>query len=159
MATLQAMQTLTTVEFESLKARIHLRDWHRLRSDGLMNPDLPPLHLLRRAGSAVSGRPRVTGRGIAADIQRARSTALVGREAATADDLAELAQVYRDPRDETFRVFYTKGDTIVHSTGVSARLPGKTPMVPAGMTEAQYVRQFQSRCRSANGRRSSRSKT
>jgi proteasome lid subunit RPN8/RPN11 len=97
---------------------------------------------VRGPGVPVSGRARITALGIADDIQRAGSTALVGRVASTPEQLAELAQVYRDPRYETFRVFYVAGGKIVHSTGVSARLPGQTPMVPAGMSTADYYRQF-----------------
>ena len=36
-----------------------------------------------------------------------------------------------------------KGDRIVHSTGVSARMPGYSPMVPAGMTNDEYFQWFE----------------
>jgi len=41
-------------------------------------------------------------------------------------DLAVIGQIARDPRYETFRYFYTKGDTIVGSEAFSSRLPGAT---------------------------------
>ncbi len=91
---------------------------------------------------AVPGRARITALGIAADIERTGSAALIGRTVSTPDELAELAQVYRDPRFETFRVFFTRSNRILHATGVSARLPGQTPMVPAGMTESEYIQAF-----------------
>ncbi|URI08918.1 PLxRFG domain-containing protein [Aquincola tertiaricarbonis] len=84
-------------------------------------------------------RIRVRALGIAERIVREGTQALTGLDASTPDDLAALAQVFRDPRYETFRVFLTKGDTIVHSTGVSSRMPGFSPMVPHGMTAEQYV--------------------
>lgn len=43
-------------------------------------------------------------------------------------DLAALAQVYRDPRFETFRVFYMRGDEVVGETAYSSRLPGSVQL-------------------------------
>jgi len=42
--TLPAMN-LPPDEFEKLKARVRPEDRHRLRPDGLLEPDLPPMHL------------------------------------------------------------------------------------------------------------------
>jgi len=39
-------------------------------------------------------------------------------------DLAIMAQILRDPRYETLRIFYTRMNRIVHHTAVSSRLPG-----------------------------------
>ncbi|MBL0011373.1 MAG: DNA repair protein RadC [Nitrosomonas sp.] len=39
-------------------------------------------------------------------------------------DLAVMAQILRDPRYETLRIFYTRMNRIVHHTAVSSRLPG-----------------------------------
>lgn len=100
--------------------------------------------LLRRPDTPLQRRTEIVGLGIAADIQRAGSTALVGRTVEGHEQLAELAQVYRDPRYETFRVFFTKGGSIVHATGVSSRLPGQAPMVPVGMSNDQYIALFKS---------------
>jgi proteasome lid subunit RPN8/RPN11 len=102
---------------------------------------------VRRDSGAVSRNPRITGLGIAADINRAGSAALVGRTVQSPADLAELAQVYRDPRYETFRVFLTKDGVIVHATGVSARLPGQAPMVPKGMATEDYFQFFREQMR------------
>lgn len=81
------------------------------------------------------GNDRVRALGIAADLRREGTQALVGREAANPRDLAELAQVYRDPRHETFRVFFMKGDTIVHTSAVSARMSDATPLMPKDANE------------------------
>ena len=42
------------------------------------------------------------------------------------EDLAKLCQVLRDPRFETFRMVFTKGNKIVDFRSVSARMPGMT---------------------------------
>lgn len=82
-----------------------------------------------RSGDSVRGL-KWLARGITDHLQQEGATSLVGRVVTSPEDLAELAQVYRNPRVETFRVFFTKADTIVHATGVSARLPGMTPAFP-----------------------------
>ncbi|HRO36696.1 PLxRFG domain-containing protein [Thauera sp.] len=49
---------------------------------------------------------------------------LVGQRVTSAEDLATLAQVFRDPRFETFRVFYTDAQgTVVGEGAYSSRLP------------------------------------
>jgi hypothetical protein len=53
------------------------------------------------------GRPRLVAKAIADEFEQAGVLALVGREASAPEDIAALAQVYRDPRYETLRVFYT----------------------------------------------------
>ncbi len=84
-----------------------------------------------RSGILPNARhEQIRGLGIAADLRRTGHTALVGRDAAHPSDLAELAQVYRDPRHETFRVFFMHGDQIVHATGVSARVSDQAPLMP-----------------------------
>lgn len=97
-------------------------------------------------GSGRASVPRRTaslvGLGIAERIERAGSQALIGERVDSPQRLAELAQVYRDPRYETFRVFFLKGNEVVHATGVSSRMPGTSPMVPAGMSEQQYLSEF-----------------
>lgn len=87
---------------------------------------------LRRDSDTVPARRgiRIRALGIANDLRREGAAALVGRTAADPGELAQIAQVYRDPRFETFRVFFTKGDAIVHSTGVSARLVREAPLLP-----------------------------
>lgn len=104
--------------------------------------DAGAVDAVRGAGVAVPDRARITGLGVAADIKRVGSTALVGRVVKSHADLADMAQVYRDPRYETFRVFFTKNGEIVHATGISARMPGHAPMLPHGMSEAEYLGQF-----------------
>ena len=90
----------------------------------------------------VQRRARITALGIAKDLEQHRATALVGTVASTPEELATIAQIYRNPKVETFRVFFTKGDEIVHATGVSSRMPGYAPMAPRGMSTEQYFQWF-----------------
>lgn len=55
---------------------------------------------------------------------------LVGQRVASNADLAVLAQVYRDPRFETFRAIYTKQGKVVGETAYSSRLPGVVRLGP-----------------------------
>jgi len=61
---------------------------------------------VRGAGDAIPPRTAtLVGLGIAKRIERTGSQSLVGQQVDSPAHLAELAQVYRDPRFETFRVF------------------------------------------------------
>jgi len=72
------------------------------------------------------GRRRYTvlGNAISKDFKKREASTLIGKKITTYDDLAVLAQVYRDPRYESMRYIFTNtlGD-IVYQTGVSSRLP------------------------------------
>lgn len=95
-----------------------------------------PADNVRRAGGAV---PRaITALAITDERQRVGHAPLIGATASSPRELAKLAQVFRDPRVETFRFFFTKGDEIVHATGVSSREPGEVGVIPPGMSEAEY---------------------
>lgn len=77
--------------------------------------------------------------GIREDIERRGVAHLVGQSVRTAADVAELAQVYRDPRYETFRLLFIKDDEIVHASGVTARMPGEAPAFPSNFNFEQGV--------------------
>jgi len=64
------------------------------------------------------------GAALSKDFKQQGGSRLLGRKIRSASDLAVLAQMLRDPRFETFRVFFVKDDTIIHHTAVSSRLPG-----------------------------------
>lgn len=74
----------------------------------------------------------VLGSRLLANFKAGKSNQLVGQVAKTPRDLAALAQVYRDPRFETFRVIYMKGDEIAGEAGYTSRLPGIVS-VPEGV--------------------------
>ena len=88
---------------------------------------------LDRAGDAVSSTTGVLGVGVPArtlglsfspEFIHDGVIDLTGRPVRSAQDLAKLAQVYRNPRFETFRIFYVKDGTIVGHEGLTSRLPG-----------------------------------
>lgn len=72
----------------------------------------------------VRSGARILASGLPRDFIDQGHAKLVGRTIESPEDLAQLAQVYRDPRFETLRFFLTQGDTIVDQIGVSSRLPG-----------------------------------
>lgn len=67
---------------------------------------------------------RTLGLAISDQLIRHGRVDLRGHEIKTSTDLAELAQVYRDPRLETLRIFYIKNNQIVSQEGVTSRMPG-----------------------------------
>ncbi len=69
------------------------------------------------------------GSAFAKDFKKQGGSKLLGRKVRSASDLAVLAQVVRDPRFETFRVFFVKDEKIIHHTAVSSRLPGVVYLV------------------------------
>lgn len=67
----------------------------------------------------------VLGRALSRDYAARQRISLVGRKVTGPEDLAVLAQVYRDPRFETFRVIFTNSQgSIVSQVGLTSRLPG-----------------------------------
>lgn len=80
--------------------------------------------LQRRSAPRSSGSgARVHAIGITEPLKREGRLNFRGMSARHADDVAQLAQFERDPRTETFRIFYTKGGQIVAHEAVSSRLP------------------------------------
>ncbi len=51
-------------------------------------------------------------------------TTLLNQSIKSGRDLAVMTQILRDPRFETFRIFYTQQQRIVHHTAITSRLPG-----------------------------------
>lgn len=72
----------------------------------------------RRAGGTLLGSA------LWKDFTEGKGADLVGQKASTPQELALLAQVLRDPRFETLRFFFLKGDEIVAHSGFSSRMPG-----------------------------------
>lgn len=67
---------------------------------------------------------KIIGLGISPQFIEKGTIDLRGQVVSSAEDLANLAQVYRDPRFETFRIFYVKGGKIVAHEGITSRLSG-----------------------------------
>jgi hypothetical protein len=107
-------------------------------------PDTRPEQLelgrsaLRAAEERIFGRlptgllagTSLLGSGISRDFRADGGTSLVGKPVRDAKDLATLAQVLRDPRFETVRVFYTAGGQIVGERAYSSRLPAAAYLDP-----------------------------
>ncbi len=58
------------------------------------------------------------------DFKEQGGTTLLNRQIESAHELAVMAQILRDPRFETLRIFYTRKTRIIHHTAISSRLPG-----------------------------------
>lgn len=72
----------------------------------------------------------VLGRSLSSDYAASQRVTLVGQRVESAEDLATLAQVYRDPRFETFRlVFVNDAGRVVSQLGLTSRLPTSTQAV------------------------------
>lgn len=87
--------------------------------------------LVRRIGAyhylgrdyAHRGQATILGQSLLNGFIAGRPNQLRGQTVSSPGDLAALAQVYRDPRFETFRVVFLKGKTVVGENAYSARLP------------------------------------
>lgn len=89
-------------------------------------------HPARQAAKAI--RPlggTVIGNAIPKDIVPVTGLNLLDKTVRTNEDIARICQVYRNPLYETFRVFYVRNGLIVGQCGLSARMPGTTP-IPHG---------------------------
>lgn len=95
--------------------------------DGRRDSDVPVRG--REGELPVRERPKLRGLGIAATFAREKATALVGHFVTHTSELADLAQIYRDPRHETLRVFFVKGAKIIHATAASTRSAGSAPLL------------------------------
>ena len=76
-----------------------------------------------RASGDIRGAGSILGNRLIAGFEAAGGNQLVGQVVESPADLAILAQVYRDPRFETFRVIYTKKNLVVGEAGYTSRLP------------------------------------
>ncbi|MCV2218893.1 PLxRFG domain-containing protein [Thauera sp. Sel9] len=83
----------------------------------------------RRRGPDGS-QPTVLGSALYEGFTAGRANQLTGLRIDGPADLASLAQVYRDPRFETFRTFFVKDGRIVGETGVTSRMPAAVALPP-----------------------------
>jgi hypothetical protein len=79
------------------------------------------VHLLRDSGGSAA---TLLGSRLYASFVASGHAQLTGQKITSPEDLAALAQVYRDPRFETFRCVFLKGDEVVGESAYSSRLPG-----------------------------------
>lgn len=82
----------------------------------------------------------ILGLALSRDYAARQRVNLVGQEVTSAADLAVLAQVYRDPRFETFRlVFVNDAGKVVSQVGLSSRLPAAATAIVGNDVDA-YLR-------------------
>jgi len=87
----------------------------------------------RAAVAAVDDLRRtetLLGLALSSDYSARQRATLVGQTVSSTEDLATLAQVYRDPRFETFRVvFVNDSGNVVSQVGLTSRLPASTQAI------------------------------
>lgn len=83
-----------------------------------------------RAVEDLNASGSLLGLALSSDYAARQRASLVGQEVSSPEDLATLAQVYRDPRFETFRlVFVNDNGTVVSQIGLTSRLPASTAAI------------------------------
>jgi hypothetical protein len=100
--------------------------------------------LVSKGASRAAGGIRTLGLGFTPELIKTGRIDLRGQTVTSAEDVARLAQIYRDPRFETFRIFYVKGDRIVAHEGLSSRLPGSASTI-AGPDVARSFHEYRDR--------------
>lgn len=76
-----------------------------------------------------NGGVKTIGIGISAEFIHKGFIDFRGREVRSPEQLALLGQVYRDPRFETLRVIYMKGNIIAGHEGITSRLPNSSAAI------------------------------
>ncbi len=76
------------------------------------------------AGGSEAPVSTLLGSALWRDFQEHAGSELIGKQAGSASELALAAQILRDPRFETLRIFFVKAGKIVGHTGWTSRLPG-----------------------------------
>jgi len=107
------------------KVEEQLTLWHRNAQLSLFEDLEAPREVSSAAGKVDrAGGVSTLALGIRQELAKQGRVDLRGKEVRSAEDLATLAQVYRDPRFETLRIFYIKDGKIVAHEGMTSRLPG-----------------------------------
>lgn len=103
-----------TTEDQRREGRSALRDLFRQ-----LNARYRRTGRLPQEGAGVS----LLGAAIYKRFKEGKPNRLIGQTVKTPQDLAVLAQIYRDPRFETFRFILTKGGEVIGEQAVTSRLP------------------------------------
>jgi hypothetical protein len=77
----------------------------------------------RSPGRDPRGEISLLGSTMYRNFAEGKPNQLIGQRVNDGADLAAIAQVYRDPRFETFRVVMTRNGDVVSEFGISSRLP------------------------------------
>ena len=99
----------------------------------------------RAAVSAVDdlrSTATILGLALSRDYAARQRVSLVGQQVSSAEDLAVLAQVYRDPRFETFRVIFVNSrNEVVSQVGLTSRLPASAQAIVGNDVDG-YLKQL-----------------
>lgn len=98
------------------------------------------------AERARQGGTRILGLGITEPLRRGYID-LRGLKAPGVKDVVRLAQVYRNPKFETSRVIWMKGDEIVAVEGISSRLPDASAVFVKRKTASQSFEEMRRRAK------------
>lgn len=90
--------------------------------------------------NSTAEMPGTVALGISPDLVAHGVIDLTGYCVSSPEDLANPAQVYRDPRFETSRIIYLNGTQIVAHEGVTSRIPGVVKMCEAAIPSRVRVR-------------------
>lgn len=101
---------------------------------------------LRGDSGALPGQKpyKTIGKAFSNDLINTGKVNLSGVTFNNIEDLAVLSQVYRDPRFETFRIIYTKGNSIVGTDAITSRMPGSA-VVFLGSNKSQHFNRISDR--------------
>ncbi|MCZ4284533.1 hypothetical protein O4H29_06760 [Marinobacter salarius] len=103
-----------TTQAQRRAGRSALRDFFRQ-----LNARLDRQGQLPADGSGVS----LLGAAIYKNFKEGKPNQLIGQTVRSPRDLAALAQVYRDPRFETFRFILTRNGEVISEQAITSRLP------------------------------------
>ena len=83
------------------------------------------------------GEVSILGARMYRNFRQGKPNQLLGQSVQSPWDLAFVAQVYRDPRFETFRYIAVKGGQVVGETAITSRLPGMVKLGPHAREDAR----------------------
>ena len=89
-------------------------------------------------GKEVKREIKTVGKRLSTELVQKGGFRLIGRKAKDIHELAEIAQVFRDPRYETSRYIFVKGNKIVHYEGVTCAAAGIAYLNPHQKPESEY---------------------
>ena len=85
---------------------------------------------------------RTLGNGISAQFVKTGRVNLNGTRIRSAEDLAQVGQIFRNPKFETLRYLYVKKGKIVGTDSVTAMLPGISPAFSKDFQEADLIKKI-----------------
>lgn len=112
---------------------------------GSLSHETAPVSSTTGAFSGDRVSARTIGLGISPEFIEQGTIDLTGQTVRSADDLAQLAQVYRNPLFETLRIFYVRNGKIVGHEGITSRLPGLVKFAVSPDDAAQRVKEWSDR--------------